>query len=60
MRHKQDYIERDASSVVCARRAKRNRILKNAKDACKRLGGYVEMGEGFVVVDTSKYNVSPK
>lgn len=33
-------------------------LLELAKSSCKKLGGFAEIGDGFVIVDTSKFKIS--
>ncbi len=38
----------------------REDIMERAKEACDRLGGLAEIGNGFVIVDTRKFDIQMK
>lgn len=38
----------------------RNELLKIAKTSCKALGGFAEIGEGFFIVDSNRFEISDK
>ena len=63
MNHKKtDYQSYDdQKSIRAANRRERNKeILDTVRSVCQKFGGMAEIGDGFVVVDTSKYEVKPK
>lgn len=51
----------DQKSIRAASRRERNaEILDIVRNVCQKFGGMAEIGNGFVVVDTSKYEVKSK
>lgn len=51
----------DQKSQRAATRRERNKeILDTVRSVCQKFGGMAEIGEGFVVVDTKKYEVKER
>lgn len=51
----------DHKSIRAANRRERNKeIIDTVRNVCQKFGGMAEIGDGFVVVDTKRYEVKSK
>lgn len=64
MQHKPDITRlTDRQTNINENMSRKDRhqdVVDRVKEACKKLGGHAIIGDGYVIVDTSKYTVSEK
>lgn len=52
--------EAERNKAIKSRKLRNKKIIERVRDICQKQGGMSEIGEGFVVVDTRKFNVIEK
>lgn len=52
-------VDKEKVRSLMTRQEVRACIQVMAKEACDRLGGMAEIGDGLVIVDTGRYSVAP-
>ena len=52
-------INKERIAALMSRAEVRACIQLMAREACDRLGGFAEIGEGFIIIDTKKYTTIP-
>jgi len=55
-----EFIETSKNKITAARRRRNREILKQCKEVCIRHHGLAEIGDGYSIVDTSIYEVTPR
>lgn len=52
--------KRDNEKTIAARKARNKEVLSLVRDICAKNGGSAEIGGGFVVVNTKRFEVKEK